>query len=639
MKKIVFLLVFVFTLCFFSFAQQEKIEYDSLIIEMGNYIEYGEFEKAISLGNKMMIDEQNSDYYGKILSELGIAYWYSGAIKKGDSLFIESLKIANNISDTSVLIKSNFNLGYISLANGDYVNSLKYFFEAEKYAIHECVELSKIKDYISYVYITQENTLDAEKFVKEAFKLAIECDDSFHIVNMYNSIGYFYIVSYKNDSAFSHLNTALSLAVEIGYLNGEAIALSNLTDLYLYQEDFQNALLYSNKSLAIDKQLNDIEGQAYSYGQIGEIYRKSGNYGLSIISLEKAIVLADKLNAKNLKVDFLKSLADAQKQIGNIQDSWNTLSLHYSLQDSLNGVEKAKDINELMEKYETEKITQEKEQAEINEQYAQELATKNRNLFIASIIGGGALLLLALFFIYQLQLKKRAELAEVKLLDSENKRRLERQVNDAEMKALKSQMNPHFLFNAFNSIQEFIILNNRELASDYLGKFADLMRLYLDHSREKTILLEKEIDATSLYLELEKIRFEDTLTYAIEIAENIDTSAIKLPPMLIQPFIENSLKHGLLHKKDNRQLKVAFSLESNILICIVEDNGIGRKQSTLLNEKRMKTHKSFATSATQNRIELLNIGREKDITLRIIDLEDENENAIGTKVEIKIPLT
>ena len=103
-----------------------------------------------------------------------------------------------------------------------------------------------------------------------------------------------------------------------------------------------------------------------------------------------------------------------------------------------------------------------------------------------------------------MQLKKRAELAELKLKESESKIGLERKLNDAEMKALKSQMNPHFLFNAFNSIQEFIILNNRELASDYLGKFADLMRLYLDHSREKLITLESEISTTNLYLELEK---------------------------------------------------------------------------------------------------------------------------------------
>ena len=297
-----------------------------------------------------------------------------------------------------------------------------------------------------------------------------------------------------------------------------------------------------------------------------------------------------------------------------------------------------KAIEEMETKYETAKITQEKEQAETNEAFAKKLAVKNRNLFIASILGGSALLLLALFFIYQQQLRKRAELAEVKLTESENKLKLERKINDAEMKALKSQMNPHFLFNAFNSIQEFIILNNRELASDYLGKFADLMRLYLDHSREKSISLENEISTTSLYLELEKIRFEDTLNYAVNVAENIDTAMVQIPPMLVQPFIENSLKHGLLHKKEDRQLKVDFYFENQTLVCAIEDNGIGREKSAMLNKNKLKKHKSFATSATQNRIELLNIGREKDITLRIIDLKDDDNLALGTRVEIKIPL-
>ncbi|MGK0390576.1 MAG: two-component system LytT family sensor kinase, partial [Maribacter sp.] len=280
--------------------------------------------------------------------------------------------------------------------------------------------------------------------------------------------------------------------------------------------------------------------------------------------------------------------------------------------------------------YETDKLKQEK-LIEV------ERAKKNRNLFIISIIAGLLLLSLSFLYIYQQKLKKRAELAEIKLSESENKLKLERKLNNAEMKAIKAQMNPHFLFNAFNSIQEFIIMNNRELASNYLGKFADLMRLYLDHSREKTIPLQEEINATELYLELERIRFEEKLNYSINVAKNVDKSRTYLPPMLIQPFIENSLKHGLLHKKNDRKLDIRFAMIGNVLHCSIADNGIGRHKSALLNARKLKKHKSFATSATQNRIELLNVGREQDITLQIIDLMDDNNEAVGTKVIIQIP--
>ncbi|MEZ4915550.1 MAG: histidine kinase, partial [Chitinophagales bacterium] len=215
---------------------------------------------------------------------------------------------------------------------------------------------------------------------------------------------------------------------------------------------------------------------------------------------------------------------------------------------------------------------------------------------------------------------------------------LERQLNQAELKALKSQMNPHFLFNAFNSIQEYIILNNRELASDYLGKFADLMRIYLDHSREKLITLEDEIKASELYLSLEKIRFEDELNYSVSKAKNIDETQVSIPPMLIQPFIENALKHGLLHKKGEKKLNVFFSTnEKQDVICTIEDNGIGRKASAMLQQNNMKKHKSFATSATQNRIELLNMGRQADISLQIEDLSNDKGEATGTKVTLIIP--
>ena len=186
-----------------------------------------------------------------------------------------------------------------------------------------------------------------------------------------------------------------------------------------------------------------------------------------------------------------------------------------------------------------------------------------------------------------------------------------------------------------NSIQEFIILNQKELASDYLGQFADLMRLYLDHSREKSITLEDEVKAAELYLTLEKVRFEDTLDYRIQVDANIDTSAVSLPPMLIQPYIENAIKHGLLHKKENRKLKLEFTLlDGNQLRCVVEDNGIGRKAAEEINKKRYKKHRSFATSATQNRIDLMNQSREKPITVSLSDGED----GTGTAVELIIPL-
>jgi len=199
---------------------------------------------------------------------------------------------------------------------------------------------------------------------------------------------------------------------------------------------------------------------------------------------------------------------------------------------------------------------------------------------------------------------------------------------------LKSQMNPHFIFNALNSIQEYIILNQKNLASSYLAKFADLIRAYLEHSNKGYITIREEIECLDIYLQLEKLRFEDKFEYTLNGIENNDH--LKIPTMLIQPYVENAIKHGLLHKKDNRKLTISFELLTNqsMLKCIVLDNGIGRVKA---NEIQNKKHSSFATEATAHRLELLNFGKEKKIGVEIEDLYDTTI-PIGTKVTLLIPI-
>jgi len=226
----------------------------------------------------------------------------------------------------------------------------------------------------------------------------------------------------------------------------------------------------------------------------------------------------------------------------------------------------------------------------------------------------------------QLQLEKAAKDSELVFLKLEN---------------LRSQMNPHFIFNALNSIQDYILLNQKNLAGDYLGKFADLIRMYLNHSTKGSIPLSEEIEALNQYLELEKLRFEDTLHYQIKVTNEIVRDTIEIPTMLIQPYIENAIKHGLLHKKNDRQLNISFSLiaEEENLLCEVTDNGVGRKRASELKAKRGVLHQSFAGKATNDRLELLNYGKEHKTSVVINDLYSKEDVPLGTQVLISIPYT
>ncbi len=217
------------------------------------------------------------------------------------------------------------------------------------------------------------------------------------------------------------------------------------------------------------------------------------------------------------------------------------------------------------------------------------------------------------------------------------KESLQKELYKSKIAAFRTQMNPHFIFNALNSIQDYIISNDRAKASDYLSDFADLIRSYLSQSKENEISLRNEIATLSLYLKLEKARFKESFTYEISYAPSLDVERIHIPVMLAQPFVENSIKHGLLHKKGEKILHVKFTKENQYLKCAIEDNGIGVQKSLAM--KRKSNYQSFSTSAIKERIKLANANKENKIKITTIDLYDLEKNPSGTRVEIFFPLS
>ena len=218
--------------------------------------------------------------------------------------------------------------------------------------------------------------------------------------------------------------------------------------------------------------------------------------------------------------------------------------------------------------------------------------------------------------------------------------KLEKALQQNILSSIKSQMNPHFLFNALNTIQSYIYLNDKKLAINYLGKFSVLTRKILDQSNNETISLAEEFETLNLYLQLEKMRFEDTFEYKI-IFENIPLKdQYKVMPMLIQPYAENAIKHGLMHKSNNRYLELKFKyndLKESIEVRI-DDNGVGRKRANEINEKRLHKYNSFSSEANKTRLEILNKDTKNNISVIVIDKTDQYGNATGTLVQINIPV-
>lgn len=238
--------------------------------------------------------------------------------------------------------------------------------------------------------------------------------------------------------------------------------------------------------------------------------------------------------------------------------------------------------------------------------------------------------LIYLWYRYRLQ---RQQKENALILEKTN---LEKDLRQSMLSSIKSQMNPHFLFNALNTIQSYIISEDKKNASAYLSKFSKLTRRILEMSEKESILLQEELDALLLYIELEKMRF-DELHFFIEIAPNVQAEAIRIPSMIIQPYVENAIKHGLMHRPGSRHLYLRFDVHQNQLRIQIEDNGVGRKRSSELNAIRKQNHQSFSTDANLKRIELLNY-EKNHIAVNYTDKMDTEGNPQGTLVTILIPL-
>lgn len=250
------------------------------------------------------------------------------------------------------------------------------------------------------------------------------------------------------------------------------------------------------------------------------------------------------------------------------------------------------------------------------------------------------IVIISLFAIIFSVFKWRVNRIKAKAEETQKKLQLEKEVVELEQKALRLQMNPHFIFNALNSIQSQIGTDNEQAARYYLAKFSHLMRQILDNSRNASISLEEEINTLENYLLIEKFCNGDRFDYKITMDDTIEKDYVKIPPMLLQPFIENAIKHGLKYIDNKKGLiEVNFSEKNNLLECSVTDNGIGRVKAEELNKVSKETyHKSTALLVTQERLDLLKED-ENVRSLEIIDLYDTTGSAIGTKVIVRIPIT
>jgi LytS/YehU family sensor histidine kinase len=402
--------------------------------------------------------------------------------------------------------------------------------------------------------------------------------------------------------------------------------------------DYKKALEYQFKALKIFEKGPNKSQLAATHKKLGYTYLKNKDFLHAEEFLGKSLALSQSLGAKPLVLEnyeYLALLYELKEQPYRALKFQKLLS---KTKDSILNEESIKQVNRLTAKYETAEkekeialLTKEKE---IQEKEARRKATRTN-----AIIGGlAAILLLAilLFYIFRQRVRnqkmvtqKNAEITEVSF---------KQQLSELEMKALRAQMNPHFVFNCLNSINRMILGGDIKDASGYLTKFSRLIRKVLENSEKNMVSVADELTMLKAYIQLESLRFKGKISYKTEIDKNLNLDSTFIPSMVLQPLVENAIWHGLMHKEKGGTIKLSIAKDQDILKCSIEDDGVGRDNNNALDNGSFMKEQSMGLKLTAERLKIMGkIGLKRFID--IIDLKDENNEAIGTRVDLLIPIT
>ncbi len=362
-----------------------------------------------------------------------------------------------------------------------------------------------------------------------------------------------------------------------------------IANAYIAQDKYEEAVPYLERSIATADQEEDLIVQKDATRKLSEVYSRQGDFDRALETYQKYVAVVDTLYSR--KEQEISRAARLNREIA-------------ASQNRITGLEQERELS------------QSKYDLALAEQRLTVESNKRQLWVIYSLLFGMLFMSLAAFFFYR----------------STQKQKLAN--NLLALKSLRSQMNPHFIFNALNSVNNYISKHDERSANRYLSDFSTLMRTVLENSEEDFIALNKEIELLELYLKLEHSRFPDKFSYSMEVEDSINREAYKIPPMLLQPYIENAIWHGLRYRESSGRLKISVSQKNNecLEICI-EDNGIGRKKSAALKTQHQKKQRSTAMRNIKKRIAILNDMYKNDISVEVRDL---NENGTGTQVILKL---
>jgi tetratricopeptide (TPR) repeat protein len=511
------------------------------------------------------------------------------------------------------LARAYASAGVVYSEESNYYMALELYRKALKLyqEVGQKKNISKAYNNIGIVYKSQQNNAKALEYFKKAFKIQEEIGEQAAAVSLMN-IGVIYFESGNHNLAISYYRKAEKLFESIDNKRGFALLKNYLGDYYRSQGNASEAKKNYDESLKLYEEMQNKFGASLALYNIGQMYFDQQKYTEAMPFAEKSLAYAKEIGVLDQTFHSEKLLSELYGVMNNPAESLNHYKNYIAARDSITNRENNKKIALAEMNFEYKK----------KEALLAEKSKRQTQFTIFSVLG--AILLIGLILVtYNRRLVKR-------------RLTLQKEVAEYEQKALHLQMNPHFVFNCLGSISSFIVQNGTDSALKYLSKFSKLMRLTLEYSKGSLIPIDKEIESLQNYLELEQLRFHNKFTFSIESSERVEFN-MGLPPLLIQPFVENAILHGMVPKDGDGHIAVNFDVENGQLVCTISDDGIGLSQSIRLKENSVTAHKSMALEITKKRLEIMESTTSKSAQIDISELENI-QGKTGTKVVLRLPI-
>ncbi len=500
------------------------------------------------------------------------------------------------------------------------------------------VEMAQIMIRLGRLNQSQKNFPIAADWYKKALKTHEDRKDTKGVIEVLNYLGMLYQETGENDKALEYFTLAGEKAQESKDAGNISISYQSLGSFYRQQKDLSKELDVLLEAIKVNREVKNEPATRDNALRISRIYIELEKYAEAEEFLAEAEILCKKTKASDKLKDVLQMLAFVYENQGEDDKAYLIYKRITALNDSIHKVtttellqvnrldeelsRKISEINYLKlltkEKNDSLKLVRKENEVIELRLERQKQEARMRQTLIYGLSGIVLILLVSAFLV---------------LKSSREKRKANRMLA---LQNLRSQMNPHFIFNSLNSINSFIARNDERSANKYLSEFSKLMRAVLENSKHNFVSMSSELEVLKRYLELEHLRFTEKFDYDFGYDTGIDSEEIMVPPMLVQPYIENSVWHGLRYKEEKGHLNVYFSRKEDHILCVVEDNGIGRKKSAEL-KTRNQQHKGESTALKniEQRLKIINEIHDLDLRVKITDLDAGG--ATGTKVEIMIP--